>query len=231
MSRRTQLLSIILATTMLGACERPSAPTDRAVDVATMVPTGGICGGPLPFQTCSASGDFCKKPTGVCETSGSYGVCTPRPTEVTYPNAPVCGCDGKTYGNQDYADAAGVNVRANGECPRPEPQGVAMPTIQIVPEVSAGGVSGYCRLADRPGGKDLIVRLRNPAPLNKPPMNMSVGFTPNTTVAAMTPAIPGQGTVDVRVPVPNTCFSPDCGFVIRVQDPAGGVQAQGSCIG
>jgi hypothetical protein len=228
MSRRTRLLIIVAATTILAGCQRPTAQTDRTAEAAASVPTGGVCGG-IAGVTCSAQGDFCKKPTGQCNPD-AQGVCTPRPTEVRFINDPVCGCDGKTYGNEDYAHAAGVNVRGKGAC-SPGPQNVALPSVQIVPEIR-GGVRDYCRLADRPNGKDLIVRLRNPTPLSRPALNLSVGFagTPSP-VQALSPAIPPSGTVSVRVPVPGGCLTGDCRFLIKVQDPNGAVQAEGSCLG
>ncbi|MCB9639007.1 MAG: hypothetical protein H6727_08940 [Myxococcales bacterium] len=44
------------------------------------------------------------------------GVCTARPQNCTALAAQVCGCDGKTYGNECSADAAGVSVQATGAC-------------------------------------------------------------------------------------------------------------------
>ena len=67
---------------------------------------------------------------GKCPSKVQYGVCAPRPQFCTKIFKPVCGCNGKTYGNACAAAAAGVAVAYQGECKK-EP-----------PKVFCGGIAG-----------------------------------------------------------------------------------------
>jgi hypothetical protein len=93
------------------ADDAPSLPEPEAAPDAE----GAMCGG-IAAIGCP-SGLYCQQPVGQClEVMDGAGTCQPQPEVCTQQYEPICGCDGKTYGNACTAAGAGVSVAATGEC-------------------------------------------------------------------------------------------------------------------
>ena len=84
-------------------------------------PSSNLCGvrGTPPC----GEGQFCDfELEAQCGAADHPGTCAPTPEFCPEIFHEVCGCDGITYGNDCFANAAGASVAHDGACEQPEPQ-------------------------------------------------------------------------------------------------------------
>jgi hypothetical protein len=87
----------------------------KPIDVTGPLACGGIAG-----TACPDAQQYCDFGIGRCKMPDAQGTCKTKSTVCTKEFRPVCGCDGKTYGNACTAAAAGVSIKHEGECGKPE---------------------------------------------------------------------------------------------------------------
>lgn len=96
-----------------------SLPATDAAQSDASLPTGKTCAGIAALE-CEA-GQYCNFEDSSGLGCGNLypdqaGTCQPQPEACTLQYSPVCGCDGKPYGNTCAAHGAGVSVASEGEC-------------------------------------------------------------------------------------------------------------------
>lgn len=102
---------------LLAGCEaeEASVPETNTAQYPTDPETGErLCAGIAGFAC--GEGEYCQFAEGTCQIVDNMGICKRKPEICTMDFRPVCGCDGKTYGNACAAAGAGVSLARQGPC-------------------------------------------------------------------------------------------------------------------
>jgi hypothetical protein len=102
---------------VLGVCALALMTTSPTT--AATVGVGKQCDGFVIHPNECRPGLFCQRRPGQCFIADISGTCAKVPRfcpRITGPKLQVCGCDGKTYGNDCLRRQASVSLNHKGAC-------------------------------------------------------------------------------------------------------------------
>jgi hypothetical protein len=118
------MVNVALGTASVADCARGDVNLDGEIAIDEILqavnnalgecPAAQVCGG-IAGLPCPG-GAFCEFAPGTCNVADRAGVCQTRPLICSGVFAPVCGCDGLTYGNDCMRQSAGIAKDHEGSC-------------------------------------------------------------------------------------------------------------------